>query len=261
MALKQANTQIPANVSETGFAISDARYIGGHRAVGSMAELYAINDWQLLNPDIHDTSLALGQEWYVKDNGRYRLTNWDNRKSANGWTKVVDPNNIDTTLFQIVTALPTSGIDKNRLYLVKTSGEQSPIVFTCYLYTGDTSVEYDVSKWEAIGTVEPKTEYGDNKDSRISSTEEKGFSVCDSNGNIGMKYDEEGLDAAKLSKHFISLLGLPSSGPSHSTGTTLLKTVSVDEDGLYFVDCNMNVGCSIDGNGLHTINMLEYLRV
>ena len=114
MALKQANTLAPANTSATGFALGDARHIGGHRVVASLDALIKLQDWQLLNPGETDTALALGQEWYVKGSGHYRLVSWADRKATSGWRKVVDPNTIDTTLFQIVSALPTAGINRTR---------------------------------------------------------------------------------------------------------------------------------------------------
>lgn len=158
MALKQANVLAPANTSSTGYALADARHIGGHRVVATLAGLYALQDWQLLNPDETDTELAVGQQWYVKGTGIYRLTNWGNRKSAAGWTRVVDPNNIDTTLFQIVAALPTTGINKNRLYLVKSASSTTQDIYDEYLYTGDTTAAYDASKWEKLGEYQPKVD-------------------------------------------------------------------------------------------------------
>lgn len=153
MALKQANTLAPSNVSATGFAITDARYIGGHRSVASLTELYALHDWQLRHPEETDTELALGQQWYVKGVGFYRLTNWAKRKTAFGWTKVIDPNNIDTTLFQIVSALPTSGINKNRIYILASENRDpnGKNIYAEYIYTGDTSATYDETKWEKMG--------------------------------------------------------------------------------------------------------------
>lgn len=153
MALKQANTLAPSNVSATGFALADARHIGGHKVVSSLTALYALQDWQLLNPGETDTALALGQQWYVKGIGFYRLTNWANRKTSSGWIKEVDPNNIDTTLFQIVSALPTSGINKNRIYLVASANRDpnGKNIYAEYIYTGDTSATYDATKWEKIG--------------------------------------------------------------------------------------------------------------
>lgn len=157
MALKQANTLAPSNVSATGFALADARHIGGHKVVASLTALYALQDWQLLNPGETDTALALGQQWYVKGIGFYRLTNWYNRKKASGWIKEVDPNNIDTTLFQIVSALPTSGINKNRIYLVASANRDpnGKNIYAEYIYTGDTSATYDATKWEKIGEYTP----------------------------------------------------------------------------------------------------------
>lgn len=150
MALKQANTLAPANTSATGFALGDARHIGGHRVVASLDALIKLQDWQLLNPGETDTALALGQEWYVKGSGHYRLVSWNDRKATSGWRKVVDPNTIDTTLFQIVSALPTTGINKNKIYLLLSERSENKNVYAEYLYTGDTA-NYDASKWEKLG--------------------------------------------------------------------------------------------------------------
>ena len=150
MALKQANTLAPANTSATGFALGDARHIGGHRVVASLDALIKLQDWQLLNPGETDTALALGQEWYVKGSGHYRLVSWNDRKTTNGWRKVVDPNTIDTTLFQIVSALPTTGINKNKIYLLLSDRSENKNVYAEYLYTGDTA-NFDASKWEKMG--------------------------------------------------------------------------------------------------------------
>lgn len=150
MALKQANTLAPANTSATGFALGDARHIGGHRVVASLDALIKLQDWQLLNPGETDTALALGQEWYVKGSGHYRLVSWNDRKATSGWRKVVDPNTIDTTLFQIVSALPTTGINKNKIYLLLSERLENKNVYAEYLYTGDTA-NYDASKWEKLG--------------------------------------------------------------------------------------------------------------
>ena len=185
MALKQANTLAPSNVSASGFALADARHIGGHRVVASLAALYALQDWQLLNPDETDTAMALGQQWYVKGDGFYRLTNWGSRKAAGGWTKVVDPNNIDTTLFQIVSALPTSGINKNRIYIVASANRDpnGKNIYSEYIYTGDTSATYDATKWEKMGEYTPTVDL-----SPYMKLEQKGVAngvaTLDANGNV-----------------------------------------------------------------------------
>lgn len=185
MALKQANTLAPSNVSATGFALADARHIGGHKVVASLTALYALQDWQLLNPGETDTALALGQQWYVKGTGFYRLTNWANRKTSSGWIKEVDPNNIDTTLFQIVSALPTSGINKNRIYLVASANRDpnGKNIYAEYIYTGDTSATYDATKWEKIGEYTPTVDL-----SPYMKLEQKGVAngvaTLDANGKV-----------------------------------------------------------------------------
>lgn len=185
MALKQANTLAPSNVSATGFALADARHIGGHKVVASLTALYTLQDWQLLNPGETDTALALGQQWYVKGTGFYRLTNWANRKTSSGWIKEVDPNNIDTTLFQIVSALPTSGINKNRIYLVASANRDpnGKNIYAEYIYTGDTSATYDATKWEKIGEYTPTVDL-----SPYMKLEQKGVAngvaTLDANGKV-----------------------------------------------------------------------------
>lgn len=203
MALKQANTLAPSNVSATGFAITDARYIGGHRSVASLTELYALHDWQLRHPEETDTELALGQQWYVKGVGFYRLTNWAKRKTAFGWTKVIDPNNIDTTLFQIVSALPTSGINKNRIYLVASANRDpnGKNIYAEYIYTGDTSATYDATKWEKIGEYTPTVDL-----SPYMKLEQKGVAngvaTLDANGKVtdGQLWDATSENHGLMSK-------------------------------------------------------------
>lgn len=190
-SLKQANTLTPSNVSATGFALGDSRHLGGHRVVASLTALYALFDWQLLNPEETDTALALGQEWYVKGVGKYRLTNWANRKGASGWTRVVDPNNLDTTLFQIVTALPTSGINKNKIYLMLIEGDdtEEQNLYAEYIYTGDTGAAYDASKWEKLGEYKPEVDTStyDNVVERVSNGDFSDVANFDSISLLGIK--------------------------------------------------------------------------
>lgn len=76
---------------------------------------------------------------------------------------------------------------------------------------------------------------------------EDGWHLVDEALNVAMKYDADGLDAAKVSDHFKSLLG-------GAAG----DFIQVAENGVFFVDSLMNVGASINADGLHAINMLEY---
>lgn len=58
--------------------------------------------------------------------------------------------NLDTTVAEVVTALPTTNIKKH-IYLIKDTGGVTQDQYEEYIYTGDTSVEYDDSKWEKLG--------------------------------------------------------------------------------------------------------------
>lgn len=61
--------------------------------------------------------------------------------------------NLDTTVAEVVTALPTTNIKKH-IYLIKVSSVTQN-QYEEYLYTGDTSAEYDASKWEKLGDFRP----------------------------------------------------------------------------------------------------------
>lgn len=109
----------------------------------------------------------------------------------------------------------------------------------------------------------------------IASITENGFHVADESGNTILKCDENGLDAALLSTHFKNLIkdikgvGLAlgetsTTAFSGSRGKTLEAKVAalesgksnnssiceVDEDGIYFVDENGNIGMMYNSNGL-----------
>ena len=58
--------------------------------------------------------------------------------------------NLDTTVAEVVTALPTANIKKH-IYLIKDTGGVTQNQYEEYIYTGDTSAKYDASKWEKLG--------------------------------------------------------------------------------------------------------------
>lgn len=58
--------------------------------------------------------------------------------------------NLDTTVAEIVTALPTTNIKKH-IYLIKDTGGVTQNQYEEYIYTGNTSATYDASKWEKLG--------------------------------------------------------------------------------------------------------------
>ena len=68
---------------------------------------------------------------------------------ANGNVPLANLGNLDTTVVEIVTALPTSNI-KRHIYLVKDS-DTTNNKYAEYVYTGDISAAYDSTKWEKFG--------------------------------------------------------------------------------------------------------------
>lgn len=58
--------------------------------------------------------------------------------------------NLDTTVAEVVTTLPTTNIKKH-IYLIKYASSVTQNKYEEYIYTGDTSATYDASKWEKLG--------------------------------------------------------------------------------------------------------------
>lgn len=69
---------------------------------------------------------------------------------ANGYVPLAQLGNLDTTVAEVVTALPTTNIKKH-IYLIKDKDGVTQNQYEEYIYTGDTSAAYDVSKWEKLG--------------------------------------------------------------------------------------------------------------
>ena len=69
---------------------------------------------------------------------------------ANGYVPLAQLGNLDTTVAEVVTALPTTNIKKH-IYLIKDADGVTQNQYEEYLYTGDTSAAYDASKWEKLG--------------------------------------------------------------------------------------------------------------
>lgn len=69
---------------------------------------------------------------------------------SNGYVPLSQLGNLDTTVAEVVTVLPTTNIKKH-IYLVKDTDGVTQNQYEEYLYTGDTSAAYDASKWEKLG--------------------------------------------------------------------------------------------------------------
>lgn len=69
---------------------------------------------------------------------------------ANGNIPLAQLGNLDTTVAEVVTALPTTNIKKH-IYLIKDTSGVTQNQYEEYIYTGNTSATYDASKWEKLG--------------------------------------------------------------------------------------------------------------
>lgn len=69
---------------------------------------------------------------------------------SNGNVPLAQLGNLDTTVAEVVTALPTTNIKKH-IYLIKDASGVTQNQYEEYIYTGDTSATYDASKWEKLG--------------------------------------------------------------------------------------------------------------
>lgn len=69
---------------------------------------------------------------------------------ANGYVPLAQLGNLDTTVAEVVTALPKTNIKKH-IYLIKDTDGVTQNLYEEYIYTGDTSTTCDASKWEKLG--------------------------------------------------------------------------------------------------------------
>lgn len=69
---------------------------------------------------------------------------------ARGYVPLAQLGNLDTTVAEVVTALPTTNIKKH-IYLIKDASGVTQNQYEEYIYTGNTSATYDASKWEKLG--------------------------------------------------------------------------------------------------------------
>ena len=148
----------PAKLSSNNpqsFGIVDATETSGHRSVDTISELYAISDSIL--SILKDGSDAIGQEWFVvSEDCKYRLDNWENRKSVTGWTKLPKQELINTKQYISEKDQPNgyAGLDSNgKIPIEKTYGTTATVVdvetYESLPVTGLSGVIYYVSNTSA----------------------------------------------------------------------------------------------------------------
>jgi hypothetical protein len=85
-------------------------------------------------------------------NGKIPVTQMPTTKTINGASIFGTGNlQLSASLYKIVDALPTTGIDTSKIYLVPAESFTTNNYKTEYIYLGDPNKAYDESKWEKIG--------------------------------------------------------------------------------------------------------------
>ena len=105
---------------------------------------------------------------------------------SNGYVPLDQLGNLDTTVAEVVAALPTTNIKKH-IYLIKDANGTTQNQYAEYIYTGDTSATYDSSKWEKLGTYTATVDLADyaKKSEAMYSTV-----ISHNRGNIHLEFDD-----------------------------------------------------------------------
>lgn len=105
---------------------------------------------------------------------------------ANGYVPLAQLGNLDTTVAEVVTALPTTNIKKH-IYLIKDIDGVTQNLYEEYIYTGDTSTTYNASKWEKLGDFRATVDLAGyaKKNEAMYST-----SVSHNPSNISLEFDD-----------------------------------------------------------------------
>lgn len=79
---------------------------------------------------------------------------------------------------------------------------------------------------------------------------EDGFYLIDHARNVGLRYNNDGLDAGKVNSHFASVL--------KNVGVDVGNIADVAETGLFVCDGSLNIGFLVDAEGVHAPNMVAF---
>lgn len=131
---------------------NDGINIGTHFVLTDKDEdVVSINSSYILAPQFKTTTgkstQALIADGSVKEIGS---ANGIATLDSKGNVPLSQLGNLDTTVAEVVTALPTTNIKKH-IYLIKDADGVTQNKYEEYIYTGDTSATYDASKWEKLG--------------------------------------------------------------------------------------------------------------
>lgn len=89
---------------------------------------------------------------------------------SNGNVPLSHLGNLDTTVAEVVTELPSTSIKKH-IYMIRASTASDKNVYAEYIYTGDIASTYDATKWEKLGEITTTVELSDYVKTTTLSTE------------------------------------------------------------------------------------------
>lgn len=141
---------------------------------------------------------------------------------ANGNVPLANLGNLDTTVAEVVTALPTSNI-KRHIYLVKDS-DTTNNKYAEYVYTGDISAAYDSTKWEKLGDFRATVDLADYA-KKSEAIHEVILGIRENTINLGINYVNGDQKELILPAVTVDHCGLMS--PSDKTKLNLLDTLKV----------------------------------
>lgn len=183
---------------------------------------------------------------------------------SNGNVPLAQLGNLDTTVAEVVTALPTTNIKKH-IYLIKDPKGVAQNLYEEYIYTGDTSSTYDASKWEKLGNfraIVDLADYAKKSEAMYSA------SVYHNVSNIHLDFDDinkESLATFDLEAVTGSTAGvmIPSDknkldGIANNANNYSLPTASSTTKGgitLGYSQSGKNYPVALDGNGKAYVNV------
>lgn len=149
---------------------------------------------------------------------------------------------IDLTLFKVVDSLPTTGIDENKIYLVKSAETETGNIYTEYVYANKT--------WEKLGEYKSEvdlTPYAKTADvntslaTKVDKVTGKGLSTNDFTDALKTKLEgiESGADKYELPIATTTTLGgIKTVGGNTVTEQSVTAGVQTDNDGKATVSLN-----------------------
>lgn len=127
--------------------------------VGNKQNPHGVTKEQVgLSKVINETQIPSNQKGFANGvatldaKGKVPVEQMPTTKTINGASIFGTGNlQLSASLYKIVDALPTTGIDTSKIYLVPASATTAKNNKTEYIYLGDPNKAYDESKWEKLG--------------------------------------------------------------------------------------------------------------